>query len=119
MLFRSLGEVLCFLHHTPGDLAIEGSKVAGSAQRKMRGAMLQHGSLLLRRSEFAPELPGMCDFAGRDLFTPEELAGLLAAKFAADTGARIEPGGWTTDELARVPAIAAEKFANPEWNGRR
>ena len=42
-------EVLCFLHHTPGDLVVEGSKVAGSAQRKMRGALLQHGSLLLRR----------------------------------------------------------------------
>src|SRR5205814_494718 len=109
----------CFLHHTPGDLVIGGSKVAGSAQRKLRGALLQHGSLLLRRSEFAPELPGMCDLAGRDLFTPEELAEVLVAKFAADTGAEIEPGDWMPGERDRIPQIKAEKYANPEWNSRR
>ncbi len=116
---HKLGEVLCFLHHTAGDLVIGESKIAGSAQRKMRGALLQHGSLLLRRSEFAPELPGMCDLAGRELFSPEELAGLLTAKFAADTGAVIEAGEWTADELARVPLIRAENYANPDWNARR
>src|SRR5215207_3351670 len=57
---QKLGPVVCFLHQTPGDLLIEGSKVAGSAQRKMRGALLQHGSILLRRSEFAPHLAGIC-----------------------------------------------------------
>jgi lipoate-protein ligase A len=116
---RKLGEVLCFLHQTPGDLLVDGSKVAGSAQRKLRGALLQHGSILLRRSEYAPRLPGINDFAGKDLFTPESLAELLAAKFAADTGAVIEPGDWTADELTRVPEIRAEKYANPEWNGKR
>jgi|SRR5581483_1118491 len=116
---RKLGEVLCFLHQTPGDLVIDGSKVAGSAQRKMRGALLQHGSLLSRRSEFAPVLPGMCDLAGRELFTPPELAGLLTARFAADTGATVEPGEWSAEELARIPAIRDEKYANPRWNDRR
>ena len=66
---QKLGEVLCFLHHTPGDLVIGGSKVAGSAQRKLRGALLQHGSILLRTSEHAPELPGIHDLAGKELFT--------------------------------------------------
>ena len=113
------GEVLCFLHHTPGDLVVEVSKVAGSAQRKMRGALLQHGSLLLRRSEFAPGLPGMCDLAGRDLFTPEQLAELLTAKFAESTGATIEPGDWTATERDRTAAIRAAKYASAEWNGRR
>jgi lipoate-protein ligase A len=116
---RKLGQVLCFLHQTPGDLVIDGSKVAGSAQRKMRGSLLQHGSLLLRRSEFAPVLPGMCDFAGRELFTPRELAESLTAKFAADTGATVEPGEWSPEELARIPVIRDEKYANPRWNARR
>lgn len=116
---KKLGEVLCFLHQTPGDLLIDGSKVAGSAQRKLRGALLQHGSLLLWRSEFAPELPGMCDLAGKDLFTPRGLAELLTARFATDTGAAIEPGDWTAGERARVPVIRAEKYANPEWNAKR
>jgi lipoate-protein ligase A len=113
------GEVLCFLHHTAGDLVVGGSKVAGSAQRKLRGALLQHGSLLLRRSEFAPQLPGMCDFAGRDIFTPGELAELLTARFAEDVGAAIESADWTPAERDRTAAIRAAKYANPEWNGRR
>ncbi|MBY0515073.1 MAG: lipoate--protein ligase family protein [Gemmataceae bacterium] len=114
---RLLGGVLCFLHQTPGDLAVNGSKVAGSARRKMRGAVLQHGSVLLRRSEFAPHLPGVND-AGGD-FTPEELAARLVERFAADTGWRVEPGGWTTAERERVAQIRAEKYANPAWNGKR
>jgi lipoate-protein ligase A len=113
------GEVLCFLHHTAGDLAMGGHKVAGSAQRKLRGAVLQHGSILLRASEHAPHLPGIHDLAGRDLFTPEGLAAELAARFAADTGAALEPGDWAAGESERMPRIRAEKYANPEWNTRR
>jgi lipoate-protein ligase A len=116
---QKLGEVLCFLHHTAGDLAMGESKVAGSAQRKMRGALLQHGSLLLRTSEFAPELAGMCDLADRELFAPEELAELLTAKFAESTRATIDPNEWTAVERDRTAAIRDAKYANGEWNGRR
>jgi lipoyl(octanoyl) transferase len=116
---RKLGAVLCFLHQTPGDLVIEGSKVAGSAQRKMRGALLQHGSILLRASEHAPELRGINDFAGKNLFAPESLAERLAASFATEIRAHLEPGDWTAEERARVPVIGREKYANAEWNGMR
>jgi len=113
------GDVLCFLHQTPADVTVDGSKVAGSAQRKLRGALLQHGSILLRRSEFAPDLPGIHDAAGRDLFTPEGLAELLAGRLAAATGWRVVPGDWTGDETARIAAIRAEKYANRQWNEKR
>jgi lipoyl(octanoyl) transferase len=116
---QQLGEVLCFLHHTAGDLVIGGSKVAGSAQRKLRGALLQHGSILLRSSEHAPELPGVHDLADRELFTLESLAELLAKRFAAATGARMETGEWTAKERDRATAIRGEKYANAEWNCRR
>ena len=36
-LERKLGNMLCFLHQTPGDLLYDGAKIAGSAQRKQRG----------------------------------------------------------------------------------
>lgn len=116
---QKLGEVLCFLDQTPGDLLIDGSKVAGSAQRKRKGALLQHGSVLLRRSAFAPMLPGITDAAGQELFAPEALAGLLTARLAADTGWQIAPSSWTPEELARIPAVRTEKYANPEWNAKR
>ena len=116
---QKLGEVVCFLHQTPGDLLIDGSKVAGSAQRKMRGALLQHGSILLHRSEFAPMLAGINDQPGAPGFTLEELAKLLAAAFATETCWTVTPGEWTADELARIPVIRAEKYANKDWNEKR
>lgn len=35
----------------------------GSAQRRMRGAMLQHGSLLLAQSSYAPSLMGLAELS--------------------------------------------------------
>ena len=52
---------LCFLREAAPDLVVNGHKVLGSAQRRRRGAVLQHGSLLLRASEHAPELLGLSD----------------------------------------------------------
>jgi lipoate-protein ligase A len=106
-------------HPPPADLAVGGSKVVGSAQRKMRGALLQHGSVLLKRSEFAPLLPGVNDAAGRDLFSPDPLAGLLAGRFAVETAWDVVPGDWSGDEKTRITAIRAEKYANPDWNAKR
>ncbi len=133
---KKLGEVLCFLHQTAGDLLIQGSKIAGSAQRKRKRALLQHGSLLLSRSEFAPMLPGINDWAGKGgtgipacaipttqarmpvppkqrPFTPQRLASLLQSHFD------LQPGDWTAEELHRTEEIRAEKYANPEWNAKR
>ncbi len=116
---QKLAEVLCFLHHTPGDLAIDAAKIAGSAQRKLRGAILQHGSVILWRSEFAKELPGINDLSPHEPLTPEALADSLTARFAQECGVPVEAGEWTANELARVAQIKCEKYANPEWNQRR
>ena len=51
--------LLCFNRKAAPDLVIQGNKVLGSAQRRRRGAVLQHGSLLLGASEYAPELLGL------------------------------------------------------------
>ena len=54
---------LCFTDRDPEDIVADGFKVVGSAQRRRAGAILQHGSILLRRSERTPELRGICDLA--------------------------------------------------------
>jgi len=54
---------LCFGREDPNDVVLEGHKILGSAQRRRRGAVLQHGSLLMRRSEYAPQFPGVLDLA--------------------------------------------------------
>ena len=55
---------LCFQRRTPGDVLLQQAKIAGSAPRRCRGAVLQHGSLLLRQSAAAPELPGIFEATG-------------------------------------------------------
>ena len=52
---------LCFLREASPDLVLHGHKVLGSAQRRRRGAVLQHGSLLLGSSASAHELLGLSE----------------------------------------------------------
>jgi lipoyl(octanoyl) transferase len=115
---RKLGEVLCFLHHTPGDLLIGPAKVAGSAQRKLRGALLQHGSILLARSPATPALPGIAELAGRRL-SAQEVQAAVTAQFARDTGWSLEAGDWTEDERRRIAELIAAKYTHPGWNQKR
>lgn len=115
---KMLGPVLCFLHQTPADLTIAGSKVVGSAQRKNRGALLQHGTILLSRSEFAPRLPGIAELSGVHL-TPDEVAEAAVKEFAADTGWELIRGQWTAGEVSARERILAERYANADWNGKR
>ncbi len=55
------GRFLCYLRGDPRDIVVAGAKIVGSAQRRRRGAVLQHGSVLLRVSPLVPELPGLFD----------------------------------------------------------
>jgi lipoate-protein ligase A len=112
------GEVLCFLHHTPGDLIVGESKVVGSAQRKGRGALLQHGSILLRQSPHTPELPGIAELSGRDL-SREELCDALAVALARRFGWRLEPGEWTPDEERLAAGLSESRYRTAAWNERR
>ncbi len=53
---------LCFERRSPVDIVVDGAKVVGSAQRRNQFGLLQHGSVLLRRSFHAPHLAGIQDF---------------------------------------------------------
>ena len=53
---------LCFSRADPNDVVVGTQKIVGSAQRRRKGAVLQHGSILWRRSSFAVEFPGIQDF---------------------------------------------------------
>ncbi len=112
------GGVLCFLHHTPGDLLVAGHKVAGSAQRKRRGALLQHGGILLRQSPHTPELPGIAELIGRDI-AAEELRVAVVGALRESTGWRVEPGAWTEGEAAFRSVQVATRYTQAAWNEKR
>jgi lipoate-protein ligase A len=115
---KKLGEILCFLDHTPGDLLIGSAKVAGSAQRKQRGALMQHGSILLAASPWTPQLPGIRELAGVAL-SAEMLNTAVAEQLAKHTGWQFVASEWTPSERERIEELATGKYSQPAWNNKR
>jgi len=114
---RKLGEVLCFLHHTPGDLLYGSTKVVGSAQRKRRGALLQHGSILLAASPFTPNLPGLWNLTGVTL-SSESLCASIVDAFKRNTHWDLEPAMWSPAEHFQIEHLVG-KYTQPAWNCKR
>lgn len=107
---------LCFLRRARGDLICAGHKVVGSAQRRLRTAVLQHGSILLGRSPSAPELPGLGDLAPEaDL---DRLADRWTRRLTDRLGLAGHPGELTAGEQ-QVADRLMQEFSHPGWKSRR
>jgi len=109
---------LCFQRRACGDLVIGKVKVAGSAQRRSAGAVLQHGSILLARSAAAPELPGVCDVTGRAI-DEEQFAEALLEAVARRLGLSWQPAELSAAEQARATQLVVEKYAHQRWTIQR
>jgi lipoate-protein ligase A len=110
--------VLCFQQHTPGDLLVCGHKIVGSAQRKHRQALLQHGSILLAQSEHTPALPGIRELLGMEI-TTEQMRESFLRSFEKETGWNAVAGAWTPHELSQCQKLSAEKYGQDWWNQKR
>ncbi|MBX9680451.1 MAG: lipoate--protein ligase family protein [Gemmataceae bacterium] len=115
---RILGSVLCFQKQTVGDLTLAGFKIVGSAQRKHRGALVQHGSILLRQSEHAPLLPGIRELARVEL-AAEEAVDELLRRWPLLASIPLSLGTWSHDEETTIAHLRAEKYASDRWNFKR
>ncbi len=109
---------LCFQRRAAGDVLLGGAKIAGSAQRRRRGALLQHGSLILRTSAAAPEVPGLFDVTVREL-DEAALLGAWQAEAARRLGLRLAEGEISEAEMALAEQLMREKYAAVEWNEKR
>ena len=123
---------LCFQRRADGDLlvgdphpeAIDAPpvngryKVCGSAQRKRRGALLQHGGLLLAKSGHAPELPGLAEL-GVAALDPAEASEALARQLATGLGLTPTRGGLTASETEAAKQFASNKHESEEWLKKR
>jgi lipoate-protein ligase A len=111
-------EFLCFQRRTCLDIVSEGAKIAGSAQRRRRGAVLQHGSVLLAQTPFAPELPGIQDLTGISINPPELavrwMTHIQRRLLATFTAARLTPS-----EKGRANQLVGSRFASTEYLHRR
>lgn len=108
--------MLCFLHPAAGDVLFNGCKVMGSAQRKRRGAVLQHGSLLLGTCPLAPWLPGLANLGAPTVgIGPEGLARCL--EFAL--GGSACPVAWGDEAKIQIAELSRSRYLNSEWNESR
>jgi lipoate-protein ligase A len=115
---QRLGPVLCFQHFTPGDLVVAAAKVVGSAQRKQRGALMQHGGILLARSAHAPALAGIQELSGQTL-DAVQVREAVSRQFMLHTGWQLVPAGWTENEATRKNNLARAKYSSEAWSHKR
>ena len=100
---------LCFAGRETYDILVEGRKIGGNAQRRLRNVIFQHGSIplsncLAAAARFVRELPpGMAEETGAlaDFgvnISLEEIKGRLVEAFAASLASAVTPGGLSSYE---------------------
>jgi lipoyl(octanoyl) transferase len=95
---------LCFQREDTNDVVMEsGQKIIGSAQRRRKGVTLQHGSVLLRASQMAPEIPGIIDLVPE--FDARRLTGDLPEAVASSVGGEVTQRVLTDSETRHAECI--------------
>lgn len=110
--------LLCFQRRTPGDVLLGDAKIAGSAQRRSRAAVLQHGSVLLARSCAAPELAGIEDLAPVCL-APAQLISAWLPRLSRRLGLVFQPDALDRAELRQAEMLVQTKYGSPRWTRGR
>lgn len=122
----------CFDRRAVGDVVVArpaglpgeaDPKLLGSAQRRLAGCVLQHGSLLLRENMgVGPEArhAGLWDLSTAGAGDPRELAEAWIGRLARAAGLRpVWPAaGFLPGRGAELSTDAA-RFADDAWTGRR
>jgi lipoate-protein ligase A len=109
---------LCFQRRAPGDVLVKAEKIAGSAQRRCRGAVLQHGSVLLARSPAAPELDGLKELTAQTILV-EEFIEAWSEKLSAALAVQWQRGSLCEAHRRRAAELAKEKYRSPAWTNAR
>jgi lipoate-protein ligase A len=122
----SAGEpFLCFARRTEVDVVSQSTdggrgtiKIVGSAQRRRRGAVLQHGGVLLAASSMAPELRGIEQLAGLSL-AREELIEPWAAAIAKALQLQLRRQALDAQLAETAQRLQREKYGARSWTERR
>jgi len=108
------GPFFCFARRHRLDVLVGQDKLAGSAQRRTRHGLLQHGSIILERRYPQQPAAAMSEATRAEV---SELADGFAAAFAATAGVTIAPGSWTLEERQATEELV-HKYAGTEWTRR-
>ena len=108
------GPFFCFARRHEADVLVGQEKIAGSAQRRTRDAVLQHGSIVVG-NRYAQQPTAEVDLPLNEVIT--KLRTLLADRIAQSIETVMQPGAWTSVELAAVEATRT-KYDGDEWTRR-
>ena len=97
---------LCFDRATELDLVVAGKKLLGSAQRRARGRLLQHGSLILAPNRLQPGTAALSELQGGQP-DPADLAHRLARSFEGMLGP-LEAGELSVEEASHAEKVAEQ-----------
>lgn len=109
---------LCFQRRSIGDVVMGEHKIAGSAQRRRSDKILQHGSVLLNSSRFAPELPGINELSEGNI-TTVKLVNRWSHQLCREFSCRLIATPFSSDEKKNIAELQLKKFESPEWLGKR
>ncbi|TMV47847.1 lipoate--protein ligase family protein [Paenibacillus mesophilus] len=137
------GSAACFDSPSWYELVVEGRKIAGSAQTRSRGVILQHGSILLEMDvdqlfsllRFSNErvkerlkqsfhtkavaIGDICRAMGKPTVTYAQAEAAFHDGIGEGLGVRLVEGELTEYEKELAARLAAEKYGSGEWNFRR
>ncbi|MCA1025517.1 MULTISPECIES: lipoate--protein ligase family protein [Cytobacillus] len=130
---------VCFDAPSWYELVVEGRKVAGSAQTRQKGVILQHGSILLDLDEdklfslfkysndrvkermqraFSSKAVAINELTDRTI-TYEEAVVAFKKGFEEGLDIILEPYELSAEEITYVEKLAKERYENDEWTFKR
>ncbi len=131
---------VCFVTPSSYEIAVEGRKIVGSAQRRVQGVILQHGSIpisldagklfvLLRplthasssvtaAAEYRNRMTSLEEAGGRP-YDYAEVVDALSRGFADVWGVELMPGHLTREERDLSARLRATKYCSEAWTWRR
>jgi lipoyl(octanoyl) transferase len=136
---KSPRSAVCFDAPSWYELVVEGRKVAGSAQTRQKGVILQHGSILLDLDEdklfslfkysservkermqkaFKDKAIAINDIAARKI-TIDEAKTAFREGFATGLNIELKPYELSEEELRYVEILARTRYESDEWNFKR
>ena len=130
---------VCFDAPSWYELVVEGKKIAGSAQTRQKGVILQHGAILLSLDEdklvslfkfkseklrervrlSLPQKAVAIDRLANRAVSVEECTEAFAKGFEKALDIQLEPLELTEQQLEMVKEIERVKYANDEWTFRK
>ncbi|WP_369902653.1 biotin/lipoate A/B protein ligase family protein [Bacillus manliponensis] len=130
---------VCFDAPSWYEIVVEGRKIAGSAQTRQKGVILQHGSIPLEidldelydlflfpnervkermKSMFSSKAVAINDLTDRT-FTIEQFIEAFEEGFAKGLNIELVPYELTKEQLREVETLAKEKYESDEWNYKK